>query len=45
MFATLLDSIELLRALVTADAMHCQEDHARYLVEQRGAPDRSAEDP
>jgi predicted transposase YbfD/YdcC len=37
MFSTLLDNIELLGALVTADAMHCQKDHAKYLVEQRGA--------
>ena len=37
MFSTLLDSIELLGALVTADALHCQKDHAKYLVEQRGA--------
>ena len=37
MFSTLLDSIDLLGALVTADALHCQKDHARYLVEQRSA--------
>lgn len=37
LFATLLDSIDLLGVLVTADALHCQADHARYLVEQRGA--------
>lgn len=37
MFAKLLDNIELLGALVTADAMHCQKIHASYLVEQRGA--------
>jgi Transposase DDE domain. len=37
MFSTLLDSIDLLGALVTADALHCQKDHAKYLVEQRGA--------
>ncbi|WP_222618137.1 ISAs1 family transposase [Nakamurella sp. PAMC28650] len=37
MFAELLDNIELLGALVTADAMHCQKIHAKYLVEQRGA--------
>jgi predicted transposase YbfD/YdcC len=32
-----LDTIELLGTLVTADAMHCQKDHAEYLVEKRGA--------
>ena len=37
MFSKLLDNIELLGALVTADAMHCQKIHATYLVEQRGA--------
>jgi DDE_Tnp_1-associated/Transposase DDE domain len=37
MFSTLLDTIDLLGALVTADALHCQKDHAKYLVEQRGA--------
>lgn len=37
MFAKLLDNIELFGALVTADALHCQKIHARYLVEQRGA--------
>lgn len=37
MFSTLLDNIELLGAVVTADALHCQKDHAKYLVEQRGA--------
>jgi predicted transposase YbfD/YdcC len=37
MFSTLLDRIDLLGALVTADAMHTQKGHARYLVEQRGA--------
>ena len=37
LFSTLLDTIELLGALVTADAMHCQKDHAEYLVEKRGA--------
>jgi predicted transposase YbfD/YdcC len=37
LFSTLLESIDLLGALVTADAMHCQKDHAKYLVEQRGA--------
>lgn len=37
LFSTLLDRIDLLGALVTADAMHTQRDHAKYLVEQRGA--------
>ena len=37
LFATLLDSIDLLGAVVTADALHCQKDHARYLVGERGA--------
>src|SRR5664279_1766242 len=37
MFSTLLDNIELFGVLVTADALHCQKDHAKYLVEQRGA--------
>ncbi len=37
MFSKLLDNIELLGTLVTADALHCQKDHATYLVEQRGA--------
>ena len=37
LFSTLLDTIELLGTLVTADAMHCQKDHAEYLVEKRGA--------
>ena len=37
MFSTLLDNLELLGVLVTADALHCQKDHAKYLVEQRGA--------
>jgi predicted transposase YbfD/YdcC len=37
MFSTLLDTIDLLGVLVTADALHCQKDHAKYLVEQRDA--------
>ena len=37
LFSKLLDTIELFGALVTADAMHCQKIHAKYLVEQRGA--------
>ncbi len=32
-FSTLLDNIELLGVLVTADALHCQKDHAKYLVD------------
>jgi predicted transposase YbfD/YdcC len=37
MFTTLLDRIELSGAIVTADAMHAQRDHASYLVDQRAA--------
>src|SRR5664279_2386161 len=37
MFSTLLDSVELHGSLVTADPLHCQKEHAKYLVEQRGA--------
>ena len=37
LLSRLLDNIELLGVLVTADAMHCQRIHAKYLVEQRGA--------
>lgn len=37
LFAALLDSIDLLGVLVTADALHCQIGHAKYLIEQRGA--------
>jgi hypothetical protein len=33
----LLDKISLRGAIVTADAMHAQREHARYLVDQRGA--------
>jgi predicted transposase YbfD/YdcC len=36
MFATLLDRIDLTAAIVTADAMHAQRDHAEYLA-RRGA--------
>lgn len=36
-FATLLDQIDLLGKLVTADALHTQTAHAKYLVEDRGA--------
>jgi predicted transposase YbfD/YdcC len=37
MLPVLLDRIDLARAIVTADAMHAQREHARYLVAQRGA--------
>lgn len=37
LFAALLDSVDLLGVLVTADALHCQAAHAKYLIEQRGA--------
>jgi predicted transposase YbfD/YdcC len=37
MLPVLLDRIELSGAIVTADAMHAQREHARYLVSQRGA--------
>jgi predicted transposase YbfD/YdcC len=37
MFATLLDHIDIASAVITADAMHAQRDHARYLTGQRGA--------
>lgn len=37
MFTTLLDRIDLAGAVVTADAMHAQRDHATYLVDQRDA--------
>ena len=36
MFATLLDGIDLAGAVVTADALHAQRDHAEYLAGQRG---------
>lgn len=36
MFATLLDRIDITGAVVTADALHAQQDHARYLA-GRGA--------
>jgi hypothetical protein len=38
MFSTLLDNIELFGVLVTADALHCQKDHAKYLVERSYSP-------
>ena len=37
MLPVLLDQIDLAGAIVTADAMHAQREHARYLVAQRGA--------
>jgi predicted transposase YbfD/YdcC len=37
MFAPLLDTIDLAGVVVTADAMHTQKEHARYLVAGRGA--------
>ncbi len=37
MFAPLMDTIELAGALITADAMHTQKEHARYLVDDRNA--------
>ena len=37
MFSTLMAGIDIADALVTADALHTQKDHARYLLEQRGA--------
>lgn len=36
-FQPLLDTVDLTGAVVTADAMHTQRAHARYLVEERGA--------
>lgn len=36
-FRPLLERLELTGALVTADAMHTQRDHARFLVEDKGA--------
>ncbi len=37
MLPTLLDTIELDRTIVTADALHCQRSHAHYLVTRRRA--------
>ena len=37
LFATLLDHIDLTDAVVTADALHAQRPHAKYLVRERGA--------
>jgi hypothetical protein len=36
-FQPLLDEVDLEGAVVTADALHCQRDHARYLVAERHA--------
>lgn len=36
-FAPLLDEVDLAGAVVTADALHAQRDHARYLVDDRHA--------
>jgi hypothetical protein len=36
-FQPLLDEVDLEGAVVTADALHCQRDHARYLVGERHA--------
>lgn len=37
MLPVLLDKISLHGAIVTADAMHAQREHTRYLADQRGA--------
>ncbi|MGI8418362.1 MAG: ISAs1 family transposase [Nakamurella sp.] len=37
MLPTLLDTVELTRTIVTADALHCQRSHAHYLVTRRRA--------
>lgn len=37
MFATLLDGIDVVGAVVTADAMHAQRAHAQYLADECGA--------
>jgi predicted transposase YbfD/YdcC len=37
MFATLLDRIDLAGAVITADAMHTQRDHAEFLVQEKDA--------
>lgn len=37
MLPVLLDKISLSGAIVTADAMHAQREHARYLAAERGA--------
>ncbi len=36
-FRPLLEQVDLAGRIVTADAMHCQREHARWLVEQHGA--------
>jgi len=36
MFATLLDRVNIKDAVITADALHAQRSHAKYLA-QRGA--------
>ncbi|MFN2616036.1 MAG: ISAs1 family transposase [Thermoleophilaceae bacterium] len=36
-FAPLLEGLDLEGAVVTADAMHAQREHARFLVEEKGA--------
>lgn len=36
-FRPLLDEVDLEGAVVTADALHCQRAHARYLVAERHA--------
>jgi hypothetical protein len=36
-FQPLLDEVDLAGRVVTADALHCQRDHARYLVGERHA--------
>ncbi|CAD7778737.1 hypothetical protein BLFGPEAP_02065 [Candidatus Methanoperedenaceae archaeon GB50] len=36
-FKPLLKDIEINGAVVTADAMHCQRENAKFLVEEKGA--------
>jgi len=36
-FKPLLKGIEINGAVVTADAMHCQRENAKFLVEEKGA--------
>lgn len=36
-FRPLLEQVDLTDRVITADAMHCQRAHARWLVEQQGA--------
>ena len=33
----LLENVDITGALVTADALHCQDDHARFIVEDKNA--------